>query len=34
MFQKRRNCAFDECGKLFWDKDQEGDNAYCDKHKE
>lgn len=31
--QGRRNCKYESCGKLFWDKDQELSNAYCKKHK-
>jgi len=30
--QGRRNCKYEGCGCLFWDKNQESDNAYCPKH--
>ena len=30
-FQGRRNCI--ECKAIFWDKDQDPDNAYCEKHR-
>lgn len=30
MYQGRRNCKI--CEALFWDKEQEGDNAFCEKH--
>ena len=32
QYQGRRNCVFDGCGVLFWDKKQDLENAYCDKH--
>lgn len=30
MYQGRRNCVI--CDTYFWDKNQEGDNAYCKTH--
>lgn len=30
--QGRRNCKYEGCDCLFWDKNQEPDNAYCKKH--
>jgi DNA invertase Pin-like site-specific DNA recombinase len=30
MYQGRRNCVV--CDAYFWDKEQEPDNAYCEKH--
>ena len=31
--QGRRNCTHPGCGKLFWDKDQELDEARCENHR-
>jgi len=30
MYQGRRNCVI--CDAYFWDKNQDPDNAYCEKH--
>lgn len=32
QYQGRRNCVFDGCGALFWDKEQTPEEAHCPNH--